>query len=101
MLVGFLGKNEDFSWANWEEPHFISGLCRNVIGWTVNKGDCVELNDPYHPGKWTGKNHMDETIDWDRFFDCPVQHLAVKLTRVQESGKKKYKTVKCCRLLPA
>ncbi|KAK4326011.1 hypothetical protein Pmani_003434 [Petrolisthes manimaculis] len=100
VLVGFSGKDENHNPTTLEEPYYLTGLCRDLSGWTVNKENCVELTNPYHNGYWTGHSHTDDARDWDRFFDCPVQYLAVKLARTEDSGKLKYRMLKCCLLLP-
>ncbi|KAK3888183.1 hypothetical protein Pcinc_007714 [Petrolisthes cinctipes] len=85
VLVCFSREDKDHNPTTSEEPYYLTGQCRDMSGWTVNRENCVEPTNPYHKGYWTGHSHTDDVKDWDRFFDCPVQYLAVKLTRTEDS----------------
>lgn len=95
-LVGVKGKKGDK--YTWHDPEFVEGICQQVQGWTIDQNNCTTLGTPVHHGsKWqkdefgTGDEH-----DWNRYFECPHQTLAIQLVTQLDGSKARYTSVVCC-----
>lgn len=99
-LVGVRGlKDGKFTWHDAEN---VQGICKEVQGWKINTNNCTTGATPVQSGsKWQKDEFgIGNEDDWNRYFECPHQTLAVQLATELDGSKARYTSVKCCSMDP-
>lgn len=100
-LVGLRGeKSGDYTWHDAET---VQGICRQVEGWIIDYNNCTDITTTIRTGSNWQKDEFGtgNEDDWNRYFECPHQTLAVQIATELDGSKARYTSASCCFMTPS